>query len=292
MTESKEHLQEAPGWFKDAVSRPRSRHAVASAGQHLHVAGWNADDTDKAPLLFVHGFRGNSHWWDFIAPFFTGSHRVFAMDFSGMGESDRRPVYEPHHFFGDVAAVARWLKADAGGRPVTVVGHSFGGSRTLEACGRHPGLIDHAIVLDSMLRLASDPQHAPQPLGRPTPYLDEASAVARFRLLPEQPALPCLRDHIARHAVAPVAGGWSWQFDLALPTALEFGVAEELLPAVRSRVDLVRGELSQVLSAERAGRIAALLPALRGPIVMPQTHHHLMLDQPLALVSTLRTLLA
>jgi pimeloyl-ACP methyl ester carboxylesterase len=61
---------------------------------------------------------------------------------------------------------------------------------------------------------------------------------------------------------------------------------------VHNRVDIVRGEHSVILGAERAARIAALLPNGRGPITMPEAHHHLMLDQPLALVSVLRALLA
>jgi pimeloyl-ACP methyl ester carboxylesterase len=49
--------------------------------------------------------------------------------------------------------------------------------------------------------------------------------------------------------------------------------------------------LSVVLSTERAQRIASSVSRVRGPIIVPQAHHHIMLDQPLQLISVLRALL-
>jgi pimeloyl-ACP methyl ester carboxylesterase len=284
--------EHAPAWFLDAVTRPRSQHFVESAGELLHVAGWNAHEIDKQPLLFVHGFRANTHWWDHIAPLVTTRHRVFALDLSGMGASARRVLYTPEHFISDIAAVGHWLKQAAPDLPLTIIGHSFGGSRTLETCALYPGLVAHAIVLDSMFRLHDDKPHPPQQLGRPSPYPDEASAAARFRLLPEQPALDYVRAHIARRSICAVPGGWAWQFDLQLPATLDFGAGEPVLQAIHNRVDLVRGEHSVILDTRRAERISEQLRHVRGPIVIPDAHHHLMLDQPLALVGVLRALLA
>ena len=75
----------APEWFEWAVSRPRASHFADADGTRIHYASWNAGDTGKPGLLFLHGFLGHSHWWDFIAPFFTDRFRVYALDFSGMG---------------------------------------------------------------------------------------------------------------------------------------------------------------------------------------------------------------
>jgi pimeloyl-ACP methyl ester carboxylesterase len=38
--------------------------------------------------------------------------------------------------------------------------------------------------------------------------------------------------------------------------------------------------------------MVAALPDASGPIVIPNGYHHLMFDQPIALISTLRALLA
>ena len=50
--------------------------------------------------------------------------------------------------------------------------------------------------------------------------------------------------------------------------------------------------LFRSLVQQDAERIVACLRHGRGPIVIPQAHHYLMLDQPLALVAALRALLA
>jgi pimeloyl-ACP methyl ester carboxylesterase len=65
-----------------------------------------------------------------------------------------------------------------------------------------------------------------------------------------------------------------------------------MLQRIRVPVDYVHAECSSIVSAERACRIAAAIPGARGPVTLARAHHHLMLDQPLALVAALRGLLA
>jgi pimeloyl-ACP methyl ester carboxylesterase len=285
---------DVPAWFRNAVEHPRTAHQVAVEGVDLHVAGWNAGDIDKAPLLLVHGFRANAHWWDHIAPFLVPQHRVFALDLSGMGCSGRRQAYAAHHFAEDIAGAARWLKGATPELPLTVVGHSYGGSRLLEVCAGVRGLIDHAIVLDSPMPLHGFPTPRAVVRGRSQPHLDRDSILARYRLSPEQPALPYARTYVAEHSITALCDGkWGWQFDPGIGDALG-GVLErdDELAGIANRVDVVRGERSAVVSAGLAARIAALLPKARGPVEIPEAHHHPMLDHPLALVSVLRALLA
>jgi pimeloyl-ACP methyl ester carboxylesterase len=54
----------------------------------------------------------------------------------------------------------------------------------------------------------------------------------------------------------------------------------------------VYGEHSALVQEQHARRIVAGLPDCRGPIAIPDGHHHLMLDQPQALIATLNALLA
>ena len=66
----------------------------------------------------------------------------------------------------------------------------------------------------------------------------------------------------------------------------------DYLAATRSRVALFRGELSYLVPPETAEYMYELL-AHNAPIVpIPQAHHHLILDQPLAFVAALRAILA
>jgi len=62
--------------------------------------------------------------------------------------------------------------------------------------------------------------------------------------------------------------------------------------AARAGKIATEGEASAVVSADRARRIVAAIAGARGPVTLPQAGHHLMLDQPLALIGALRALLA
>jgi pimeloyl-ACP methyl ester carboxylesterase len=98
-----------------------------------------------------------------------------------------------------------------------------------------------------------------------------------------------LRRHLARGSVAPVPGGWSWKFDPALfsqPRPLQ----EDLLP-VGCPALLVRGERGlvgrehTVAAARRLGPLAAVSE-------IPDAGHHVLLDQPVAVITLLAGLLA
>jgi pimeloyl-ACP methyl ester carboxylesterase len=65
-----------------------------------------------------------------------------------------------------------------------------------------------------------------------------------------------------------------------------------LLDRIDLPVDYVYGEQSAVVAPGRARRIASRLRRCGGAIGIPQSHHHLMLDQPIALIAVLRALLA
>ena len=56
-------------------------------------------------------------------------------------------------------------------------------------------------------------------------------------------------------------------------------------------VDYLRGESSTVIRPQEAERIVGCLRRGRGPIVIPESYHYLMLDQPLALIAALKALL-
>jgi pimeloyl-ACP methyl ester carboxylesterase len=120
------------------------------------------------------------------------------------------------------------------------------------------------------------------------PTLEEA--LGRFRTLPPQDVvLPYVGRHVARESLRPVEGGWTWKFD---PTF--FGrrlLLRELLPQLACPVALFRCEQGLV-SPEMAAEMARLTPEPLPVVDLPDAGHHPMLDQPLALVTGLRTLLA
>ena len=57
-------------------------------------------------------------------------------------------------------------------------------------------------------------------------------------------------------------------------------------------VDIVYGEASSVVTRDRAQACVDTLARARGPVAIPQARHHMMFDKPVALIATLRALLA
>ena len=66
----------------------------------------------------------------------------------------------------------------------------------------------------------------------------------------------------------------------------------EHLQALRCRAALIFGQSSALVSRDTADFMAELMGPQAPIIEIPQAQHHLLLDQPLAFVAALRTLLA
>lgn len=295
MNELSQHLpaevHAEPEWFTWALGVPGDSHYIEANGNRLHFLAWNYERGDLPTLILVHGFRGHAHWWDFIAPFFVESYRVIALDLSGMGDSGHRDAYASGEMAGDIIATLE-ATCDA---PAIVIGHSYGGSRTLRACAERPELFERLIIIDSYVLFEGEtmPQE-PAKIRGDREYPDIESAMARFKLMPSQPeAMPCLVDYVARQSLRQQGSGYRWKFDPRLPAG---GAREtdggEMLAKVTRPVDYICGERSAVIQRSRAERMVAAMPNAHGPIVIPAGHHHLMFDQPIALISTLRALLA
>jgi pimeloyl-ACP methyl ester carboxylesterase len=66
----------------------------------------------------------------------------------------------------------------------------------------------------------------------------------------------------------------------------------EFLVNVRCRIGLLRGELSDLVPPETGRYMYELLDRNAPVIEIPQAHHHVILDQPLAFVAAARALLS
>jgi pimeloyl-ACP methyl ester carboxylesterase len=285
----------APEWFTRAIDAPVESRYVDVDGTPIHYLTWNAQDTHKPGLLFAHGFRAHARWWSFIAPFFLSRFRVAALDFAGMGDSGNRPEYGPTLFGRDIAGVI----GHAGFGKATLIGHSFGGGCVVRASVDHPQLVERTVVMDSYLPVpeilrSSTRNFQPRPKRV---YPTREAARARFRLIPEQnSAAPYVLDYVGSHSLKQVPGGWSWKFDdNFLPVrhtdAEEAALAVAALSQLQMPVTYIYGDKSAVVSREHAHAIVRYIRNGHGPIAIPQSHHHVMLDQPLALVAALRAVL-
>jgi pimeloyl-ACP methyl ester carboxylesterase len=275
----------APSWFTRALAAASEPRWVAVEGVQVHYRVWGP--VGAPGLVLVHGGGAHSGWWHHIAPQLV-SHRVVALDLSGHGDSARRPAYDMRQWAREVVAVAG---AESFERP-TVVGHSMGGWVALTTGAEHPDATGAVAYIDSPLLDQPPEESRLAERRRPTRvYPTLTDALGHFRPVPEQETvLPYVAHHVARTSLRPVEGGWTWKFD-----PLAFGsprpLLRDLLPQLPVPVALFRCEQGLVtpeMAAEMAGLASGHLPV----VDVPDAGHHPMLDQPLALVTGLRTLLA
>jgi pimeloyl-ACP methyl ester carboxylesterase len=128
-------------------------------------------------------------------------------------------------------------------------------------------------------------------------YPTREAILARFRLVPEQPVLPYLREHIAGWSVtARENGEWGWKFDQALFAKMATMARPPQSPAapgwdVRCPVAILRAEHG-LMSPDMAGWLRGRLGQAAFVAEIPAAGHHVLLDEPLSLVTALRTVLA
>lgn len=284
---------EAPDWFTRALAVPATDHTVDVDGAAVHYVAWG--EPGRRGLVFVHGGGANTHWWTHVAARFAGEFRVLAVDLSGHGDSGHRERYDLLQWTDEVVAVA----ADGGieGPPV-VVGHSMGGFVTIVTAARHPDAVTGVVICDSPVTRPDPEVHAHrlgEAFGRPRVYATVEEALARFRTVPPQDHyLDFVMDNIARHSLRAVDGGFQWKLDRRIFEQFAGsmrGIALPYLPQVRCRFALLRSEFGLVtptIGAEMYETLGRVAPVIE----IPEAGHHAMLDQPLLLLTALRTLLA
>jgi pimeloyl-ACP methyl ester carboxylesterase len=283
----------APAWFRAALAVDQSHLEVVVDGCRIHaLACGRAGDRG---LVFVHGGGAHAHWWTHVAATFSPQFRVLALDLSGHGDSGHRDAYSLEQWTDEVMAVADGGQIEG---PPVIIGHSMGGMVTIATAARHGDRVTGAIICDSPIT-EPDPEigayRLREAFGRPRVYPTVDEAVAHFRTVPSQEHyLDYVIDHVARRSVRPVAAGFGWKFDRRVFAQFGGGfrgVARPYLSQVRCRLALLRSERGLVTADigrfmyEEMGRVTPV-------IEIPEAGHHAMLDQPLILLTALRTLLA
>jgi len=287
MTAAAPEAAAPPAWFTAALAAPVRVGRVTVDGTSIAYRAWG--DNPGRGLVLVHGGAAHARWWDHIAPLLAAGHLVAAVDLSGHGDSGRRAAYSLDGWAEEVAAVA----ADAGitGQPV-IIGHSMGGFVALRAAGMFGRQLEGIVVIDSPVQDVTPEDQAAREaraFGPLRVYPTREAAIARFRTIPDQPALPYVLRHVASTSIRPVEGGWAWKFDPAV-----FGRSQgtpKLLRQLDCRVALFHAEHG-IVPPQTTELMYDSLGQLAPVIEIPAAGHHVLLDQPIALVTGMRTLLS
>ena len=277
-----------PAWFAAALAAPAADGTVDVDGARVHYRAWGPPGAPGAVL--VHGTAAHARWWDHVGPQLPAGLRVAALDLSGHGDSDWRELYSLDRWAEEVVAVA----ADAGisGAPF-IIGHSLGGTIAIRAGARYGAALAGIVVIDSPMYEA--PPEAKETVmgsvfGGERTYPSREAALARFRLVPEQPVLPYVREHVAAWSVTQRDNGeWDWKFDRGM-----FGKMAPSWPLVRPadcRAMIIRTQHG-MMTPEMASGLAERLGPAATVFEIPAAGHHVLLDEPLCLVTALRAVLA
>ncbi len=276
-----------PVWFSDALAQPYDACRTTLDGIDITYRAWGKPGDPVAVL--VHGGAAHAGWWDHVGPHLADHHRVVALDLSGHGDSDRRPSYSLESWASEVMAVAA---AEGDERP-TVFGHSMGGFVALTVAKLFGDQVKGVLAIDSPVREMSAEVRAWLETTRDVPrnkvYPDRETILGRFRTLPKDDSTrDFVHDHIAAGSIVEVDGGWSWKFDprIFFRSQME---PEELAEAA-CMVALIRGERGMAtldITTEVADRLGGHVPVT----VIRDAGHHIMLEQPIALIAVLQTLL-
>jgi pimeloyl-ACP methyl ester carboxylesterase len=288
-----------PDWFTEALAAPAEDASVLVAAARISYRAWGRPGLPG--VVLVHGTAAHAHWWDHVAPLLTGSPsldgglRVAALSMSGHGDSDWRDRYSLGQWADEVMAVA--TAAEITGPPV-IIGHSLGGTVAATTARRYGFGLAGIVAVDSPVYEGPPPPEMTEPqMGFGTTartYTSREAITSRFRLVPEQPVLPYVREHVADWSVTTRENGeWGWKFDQALFAKLvpqpEFSAL--WTGPVPCRVAVLHAQHG-LMSAATADLVRSRLGRATLVVELPAAGHHVMLDQPLPLVAALRAVLA
>jgi pimeloyl-ACP methyl ester carboxylesterase len=124
---------------------PHGLRYVQAADIRTRYQTWG---TTGSPVVLVHGAFEQVDTWSRLAPLLARDHRVYALDLTGDGYSERRGPYTVSHFTRQLLGFLSAMHLGGPGERPLLVGHSSGAAVVTEAALRAPGRIGSVMLLD------------------------------------------------------------------------------------------------------------------------------------------------
>ena len=231
-------------------------------------------------MLLIHGGRDHCRNWDWVAQDLRGDYHIIAPDLRGHGDSQWMlgGNYSMVDYVADIAQLVHQKQET----PITIIGHSLGGSISLQYAGVYPENVVKVVSIEGLgpspAQLTQRGDHGPgqrmrewikalrEFAGRtPRHYRSIEQAVKRMQqvnphLSPEQ------ATHLTVHGVNQNEDGtYSWKFDNYVRGFSPYNFNSEEAAQLWSRITcpalLVRGTESWAEDPEKDGRAAAFQSA-------------------------------
>lgn len=248
----------------------------------IHYLEWNP--RGRRTVVLLHGNSANAWWWCPMAEALESDVHLIAIDLRGHGDSGwvRPPAYSPADHASDLARFIRKARLD---HPI-IAGHSMGGICVLAFLTDYPDLARAAIAVDIAVTSTSRRNRYLSRLKSlpAVVYPDLETARARFRLMPDEGAIPPNVLHeIAEKSLQRTGDGrYTMKFDRESFFGSDGLDARAAIQRVRVPLLLVRAEHSRIMTDEAAREAAASNPHVQLRLI-PSAHHHVLLERPDAL---------
>jgi pimeloyl-ACP methyl ester carboxylesterase len=250
-----------------SIPEPKD-HFFTSDGLKIHYTEWGDPDAESA--IFIHGIRDQGVSWTFLLSSlaklgFPLQHAV-AIDLRGHGDSEwtnSRGGYQHEDFLYDVAALIKHLNKS----PLTMIGHSLGGSMALLYTGCFPGTVKNLVLIESVGPFAKSDKDVPDLMverlqggrkAKATTYKsleDAAKAIKkRFPLIPDH-----VCAHMAQYGTRRLSSGYTWKYDPSFrfrsTTMLSEGQIAAFIERIQCPILMVYGTESDFMTSERSPRV-------------------------------------
>jgi pimeloyl-ACP methyl ester carboxylesterase len=265
------------------TASPVTDELIEMRGLRFHYRDWRSRRAGAPTLVLLHGFTGHARSWDAFAEAMTDRYRVLALDQRGHGETAWAPPdrYGRSEMVDDLQAFVKALSLSG----FALLGLSMGGGVTFEYAGRRPkelariSIVDIApeIVAEGMTRIRTG-------VSVKDVFASPDEAFAQARKANPRPPEAIHRARIDAALMRTEDGQWTWRYDRVLrgPSGLPARDTEAGWRAcanINVPAQLIRGELSDILSPAIAKRMMETIPNLRLDEVK-DSGHSVPLDAP------------
>jgi pimeloyl-ACP methyl ester carboxylesterase len=260
--------------FESGSSMPKggpTSHIYFSQRLRLHYVAWG--DRDAPPLLLVHGGRDHCRNWDWVAEDLRKDYHIVAPDLRGHGDSEwlKGGGYTQLDYVYDIAQLLNQTKMT----PVTIIGHSLGGSISLNYTGLYPETVLKLVAIEGMgpppqmLKMMSEQKtherlhewiNGLRKMAGRSPRRYDSLEEAFKRMQEENPHLSADQArHLTIHGSNQNEDGtYSWKFDNYVrsffPVGLSPQQSNELYGRITCPTLLIRGTESWASDPEKDGR--------------------------------------
>lgn len=266
---------------------------IEMRGLRFHFRDWPSKHLNAPSLVLLHGFTGHARSWDAFAEAMTDRYRVLALDQRGHGETGWAAAdqYGIDDMINDLESFVQAL----GLQDFTLLGLSMGGLVAMEYASRRPQRLAACVIVDigpEIDRSGSSRIQANVRAADTFASREEAFAVARAdNSRPPEALIDCSDASLMRTE----DGRWTYRYDRTLRSSGNLRLRDpetawRSCANIEAPTQIVRGELSDILSPQIAERMARTIPDAR-LVTVANAGHGVPYDAPEGFLAAVREFL-